>query len=69
MSRSIDIEPQTVADLMNPENPNNPLDLSGRGVDWDPTEVLAAANLTPGVSNKAGRGEILAAKEHDGKPQ
>lgn len=40
--KTLETEP-SVADQMNPEDPNNTLDESGNGTKWDPAAVLAAA--------------------------
>lgn len=36
---------KTVAELMDPQDGQNTVDLSGLGVDWRPEEVLAAAEM------------------------
>lgn len=47
-----DKQPKTVAELMDPQDGQNKLDLSGLGVDWRPEEILAAAEMQfPSVVN------------------
>ena len=55
---NIDKQPKTVAELMNPQDEQNDLDLSGLGVDWRPEEILAAAEIQlPSVVNSTETGE------------
>lgn len=48
-----EIEPPSVAQLMDPGSDKNQIDFSGRGVNWDPAVVLSAAEDRP-IQDKSG---------------